>query len=122
MERGRAATEEELTEVEWIVRVGLVEEEEDAVDDGAEIEDGVPSFAQNVEANLAGDGDVGMVHFGVAVRLWWAERVVEGHCDCEVECGAAPEAGFGTHGDGEEKEVGRVREAEPNGGGKVSHR
>ncbi len=56
------------TVVEWVVRVGLVEEVDDAVDDGVDVEDGLPVVAEDVQAHVPLEVDVRVVDLRVRWR------------------------------------------------------
>ena len=94
--------------VEGIVGVGLVEEVDEAVDDGVDVEDGLPVLPKDVEANLALEVDVGMVDARFAVDLGRGVGVVVGDLEREEIGGALPESGVGGDGDFEGGEVVRV--------------
>jgi hypothetical protein len=58
--------------VERVVGVGLVEEVDDAVDDSVDVEDGLPLVAEDVEADVPLEVDVGVVDLrgdGVCVGM-----------------------------------------------------
>lgn len=64
--------------IEWIVGIRFVEQINESVNDRIDIEDGPPIFAQNVQADLALQVDVGMINlrltfdFGRGVGIvWW---------------------------------------------------
>lgn len=55
--------------VERVVDIGVEEEELQAVADGIEVENGLPVFAEDVEAHVAVEVDVGVVHGRCALHL-----------------------------------------------------
>ena len=57
-----------LTAVQGVVRVWVVEEIDQAVDDGVDVEDGLPVLAQNVEADVALRVDVRVVDLSARAR------------------------------------------------------
>ena len=58
-----------------VVGVRLVEEVDQAVDDGVDVEDRLPVLPQNVEADVALEVDVRVEDFGIAVDLRRLVRV-----------------------------------------------
>ena len=68
--------------VEWIVGVGLVKEVDEAVDDGVDVEDGLPVLPEDIEADLTLEVDVGVVDLAAADALRGLDRVLVGHVDC----------------------------------------
>lgn len=98
--------------VEGIVGVGLVEEVDEAVDDGIDVEDGLPVLPEDVEADLALEVDVGMVDARFAVDLGRRVGVVVGDLEREEVGGALPESSVWGDGDFEGGEVVRVGEVD----------
>ena len=98
--------------VERVVGVGLVEEVDEAVDDGIDVEDGLPVLPKDVEADLALEVDVGVVDARFAVDLGRGVGVVVGDLEGEKVSGALPESGVGGDGDVEGGEVVRVGEVD----------
>lgn len=96
--------------VEWIVGVGLVKEVDEAVDDGVDVEDGLPVLPEDVEADLTLEVDVGVVDARFAVDLGRGVGVMVGDLESEEVGGTLPEAGVGSDGDVEGAEVVRVGE------------
>ena len=98
--------------VEGIVGVGFVEEVDEAVDDGVDVEDGLPVLPEDVKADLALEVDVGMVDTRFAVDLGRGVGVMVGDLEREEVGGALPESGVWGDGDFEGGEVVRVREVD----------
>ena len=96
--------------VEWIVGVGLVKEVDEAVDDGVDVEDGLPVLPEDIEADLTLEVDVGVVDARFAVDLGRGVGVMVGDLESEEVGGTLPEAGVWSDGDVEGAEVVRVGE------------
>ena len=96
--------------VEWIVGVGLVKEVDEAIDDGVDVEDGLPVLPEDIEADLTLEVDVGVVDARFAVDLGRGVGVMVGDLESEEVGGTLPEAGVGSDGDVEGGEVVRVGE------------
>ena len=96
--------------VQGIAGVGLEEEELQANDDGVEIEDGLPVLAQDVEADVAVEVDVGVVDllFALYFRRFVGEVLADG--EGEIELAALVEALVGCDGEGEVEDIIGVRE------------
>ena len=98
--------------IERVVGIGLVKEINETLNDGIDVEDGLPVFTEDVETDLALEVDVRMVDSGLAVDLGRGMGVVVRDCECELICGALPEAGVGSNTDVEGGEVVGIREVD----------
>jgi hypothetical protein len=96
--------------VQRIAGVGLEEEELQAHDDGVEVEHRLPVLAQDVEADVALEVDVGVVDllFALDFRRLVGEVLADG--EGEVELAAFVETLVGRDGEGEVEDVVRVGE------------
>jgi hypothetical protein len=101
--------------VQRIAGVGLEEEKLQPHDDGVEVEDGLPVFAQDVEADVAFEVDVGVVDLLFALDLWRLVREVLADGEGEVELAAFVEALVGRDGKGEIEDIVRVWEGSLHG-------
>ena len=69
--------------IERIIRVRLVEQINQAVNDCVDVQNGFPILPENVETDLTLEIDVGMVDARFAVDLGRSVRVVIGDLECE---------------------------------------
>lgn len=84
--------------VERIVRVGLIEQINQAVNDGVDVQNGLPVLPKDVETYLPLEIDVGMVDARFAVDLGRGVRVVIGDLEREQVRGTLPEPRVGSDG------------------------
>ncbi|CAH0367235.1 unnamed protein product, partial [Pelagomonas calceolata] len=94
--------------VQGVVGVRLVEEVDQPVDDGVDVEDRLPVLAQDVEADVALEVDVRVEDLRVAVDLRRLVRVHGRDREGEVVGRALPEARVRRHDDVEFRQVVRV--------------
>lgn len=108
--------------VQRVAGVGLEEEELQADDDGVEVENGLPVFAQDVEADIALEVDVGVVDllFALDFRRLVGEVLADG--EGEVELAAFVQALVGGDGEGEVEDVVGVLEGCLHGAGEGEFR
>jgi hypothetical protein len=71
--------------VERVAGVGLEEQELQADNDGIQIQHGLPVFAQNVQAHVALEVNVGVIDLLRALDLWRLVRKVLADVEGEVE-------------------------------------
>ena len=95
--------------VQGVVGVRLVEEVDQAVDDGVDVEDRLPVLPQDVEADVALQVNVRVEDFGVAVDLRRLVRVHGRDREGEVVGRALPEARVRRHDDVEFRQIIGVR-------------
>ena len=91
--------------VEGIVGVRLVKDVNKAIDDGINIEDGLPVLPENVEAYLALKIYVGMIDAGLTCYLGRSVGVMVGNFEHKQIGCTLPEAGVGCDGYVEESEI-----------------
>lgn len=91
--------------VQRVRSVGLEEEELQAHDDGVEVEDGLPVFAQDVEADFAFEVDVWVVDFLFALDFWRLVGEVLADGEGEVKLASFVETLVGSNGEGEVEDV-----------------
>ena len=78
--------------VQWVVGVGLQEEENQSHDHIADVKDGFPVRSQNIQANVAFHIDVGVVNICVAVDHGCFVGVLRRHPHREVKLAPNPQA------------------------------
>lgn len=93
-----------------------------ADDYGVEVEDGLPVFAQDVQADVALEIDVRVVDFLFALYFWWLVREVLADGEGEVELAAFVQALVGSDGECEVKDVVGVWEGGLHGTGQREFR
>mmetsp|Transcript_26611 Transcript_26611/g.86135 ORF Transcript_26611/g.86135 Transcript_26611/m.86135 type:complete len:231 (-) Transcript_26611:166-858(-) len=96
--------------VEGVVGVGFVEEVDEAVDDGVDVEDGLPVLAEDVEADVALEVDVRVEDARLAVDLGGFVGVEGRHGEGKVVGRALPEARVRGDDDVELRQVVWIRE------------
>jgi hypothetical protein len=101
--------------VQRVAGVGLEEEELQADDYGVEVEDRLPVFAQDVEADVALEVDVRVVDLLFALDLWRLVREVLADGEGEVELAAFVETLVGRNGECKVENIVRVREGSLHG-------
>lgn len=103
--------------VQRVAGVGLEEEELQADDDGIEVQHGLPVFAQDVEADVALEVDVGVVDLLFALDFRRLVRKVLADGEGEVELAAFVQTLVGGDGEDEVEDVVRVLEGCLHGAG-----
>lgn len=104
--------------VQRVASVGLKEEELQTDDHGVEVEDRLPVFAQDVQADVALEIDVRVVDLLFALHFWRLMREVLADGEGEAELAAFVQALVGSDGEDEVEDVVRVREGSLHGTGK----
>lgn len=84
--------------IERIVGIGLIKQINESINDGIDVQDGLPILTEDVETDLALQIDVGMVDASFTVDLGGGVGVVVGNLEREEVGGTLPEARVG--GDG----------------------
>lgn len=83
--------------VQRIVRVGVVEEVDEPIDDRVNIKNRLPVLPEDVETDVTLLVDIGVVDLGVAVHLGRVVGVEGRNGEGEVVLGSLPVASVGTH-------------------------
>lgn len=91
--------------VQRVAGVGLEEEELQADDDCVEVEDWLPVFAQDVQADVAFEVNVGVVDLLFALDFRRLVREVLADGEGEVELAAFVQALVGSDGEGEVEDI-----------------
>ena len=91
--------------IQRIVRIRLVKQENQPINNRVNIQNGLPILAQNVQTNFSLQVDVGMVNLGLAMNFGRRVWVVIGYVEFEFVGGVFPEAGVGGYGNFEHGEV-----------------
>ena len=81
--------------IQWIVRVWLIEQIDQAVDDCVDVQDRPPVLSQNIQAHLALQINVWMVNVRLALDFGWGMGVVSRDGKNKFICGAFPVASIG---------------------------
>ena len=84
--------------VERIVGIGFVKQINQSVNDRVNVQDGLPIFPQNIQADFALQVNVGMVNAGFAFHFGWCVGIVWGNDKSKVVGGAFPVTGIGCDG------------------------
>jgi hypothetical protein len=83
--------------VQGIIRIGFVKEVNESVNDGINVEHGLPILSQNVETNLSLQINVWMVNLGLTFYFWGRMGIVRGNGKGEMIGRRLPVARIGTH-------------------------
>jgi hypothetical protein len=91
--------------IEGILWIGLIKQKAQSINDGIDIQDGLPIFSQNVETDLAIEINVGMINFGIAFHLWGRMRIMRWNGKSKVVGSVSPVASVGSNNDVKGRQV-----------------
>lgn len=96
--------------VEWVVWIWFVEQINETVNDGINVQDWLPIFSQDIETDLAVQVNIGVVDFGHAINLGWGMGIMLWNLELKVVGCRCPKPSIGRDGNQEKGQIVRVWE------------